>query len=815
MQTRTCRIIAYRLFTVSGLLVLLFCLLFYAEDLKYTDGETGNTVFTVDNGSGFYTEDVLVSVSAPRKTEVWYTMDCSEPSPEGESSVLYEEPVLLEVTPDERVQTIKMKAWYENEEGEPAETKTYTYTYILGTGVQSRYDTLVVSVTGDPEDFFGYEKGIFVEGKLRDEFLAANPGYDGDSGDANYKMRGPESERKANVQVFSPEGMVLLNQNCGLRILGNATRMHSQKSMQLFARHSYDEWGTFHAALFPDTRKESDGTFLDRENRLSLRACGDDFNHGFMRDALIQSLARQAGFEMAREDRPVAVYLNDEYYGMSWLREPFSTGAVENEYGAFNGEFVKLNLGEHIMRVNEEASEEKNAELLPYMEEYNEIYRLCAEGDLKDDAVYQELTEKIDVENYLWYYALEMYIGNADWPFNNVNAYRYVSDTGEYAEEGIFDGRYRYLLFDTDYSLLLSAHYTAYAADADTVELLIRTEHSPVFNSLMTRQDCRDTVVNDFCDLMNGVFRYENACETLMEMDDARRNELEHFLSESDLPDEAVTMDTVDAEVELMRSYLEERPKYMYGILEANFPVCRTYELFLTGGGGARVTVNSIKNIEGDFRGIYYAECGLNLKAETQEGRKFAGWLINGEEYQEEELTLDKEDLWRLLQIPEDAQNGEPAEYLRELQIEVITEADEDTEICIAAIHEKGSGDVVCLYNPGEERRSTKGLYLSDEAGKPDKYSVPERELEPGEILILYGKKHAAVTDGCRLSFNIKNGEELIFSDASGETLEKITVPGLTQEDTWYVKNLYTGKYEETRKEQLPGYLKELAETEE
>ncbi len=821
MERRTeSRKIAYRIFILAGLTAVLVLLLVYADELKYMGMVQGREkqIFTVDKGSGFYAEDISVSVLAPGKAEVWYTMDCSEPSRGGEGSFLYEEPILLEALPDETVYTLKIKAWYENEEGVTEETETCTYSYILGSGVESRYDTMVVCITGEPEGLFGYEDGIFAEGRRKDEFLAENPGFEGEVplANHNYGVKGKEGEREVNIHIFSPQGEVLLEQNCGLRIAGHATRQYPQKSMQLFARKEYDEQGNFHVELFPNMLKETDGTILDRENRIKLRNSGNDFNYGFIRDHLVQNLACQWGYELTYQDVPVAVYLNNEYYGTMWVRESFSTGALENRYGDFNGEFVKMEINEYLCYVKEEEmTQEERENLAPYIEEFNGIYQQFSGADMGEDEIYRAFSEKVDVDNLLRYYAIELYIGSFDWPFNNAKVYRYVSDNGEYAEEGLFDGRYRYLLFDTDYALLYSYsadRVSSYAADADTVELLIRTGHAPVFNALMTREECRHMLVNDFCDLMNDAFSYENARRTLEEMDGARRKELAYFLSESDMPDENVTMELVDGEVEKIRGYFEDRPKYMYDILEADFPICRRYELQITGNESAQISVNSIQDKEGDFKGIYYAECGLTLKAKVREGRKFEGWMINGKLYAEEELVLDREDLWELLQIPEDAVNGEPADYIQELQVEVLTSEDEEAGLCIAALHEKGSEDLVCLYNPTDHSLSTEGLYLSDDEENPGKYSVPEKELGAGECLVLYGEKHENILRGYRLSFNIRNDEHLIFSDKEGRILEDILIPGLTEENTFYVKNLYTGKYEETRPEKLPYYLQILTE---
>ena len=350
---------------------------------------------------------------------MYYTEDGSVPARESVNSVLYEEPITLPCYDEITVYTLKF-ILYLKEEASPV----YTYTYVTGPELTKRFDTMVVSITGDEEALFGYDEGVFVEGRLRQEFIEENPDLEEIrvKDPANYNLRGEEGEREVTVQIFDADGTDLLSQNCGIRIAGNYTRGKNQKSFQLFPRKIYDENGTFHVTLFSDILRESDGTILDRNNRLLFRNSGDDFNHAFIRDTLIQSLSKQYGYPFAYTDIPAAVFINGQYQGFYWVREPFQSGYLENMYGYTNGDFVTLALNEFETTVVEDKDEEKQSELQEYTEDYQGIYDTFCEAELSDDEVYAELDKLIDVENYLQYYALELYAGNKDWPYNNVKA---------------------------------------------------------------------------------------------------------------------------------------------------------------------------------------------------------------------------------------------------------------------------------------------------------------------------------------------------------------------------------------------------------
>jgi len=227
---------------------------FYLEK-EITVDATGDSlsVLSVATPSGFYSEDILVEITAPEHAEVYYTEDGSFPSADNENSMLYEEPFTLPCYDELTVYTLKFIAYLED-----SISPVHTYTYFTGSDIANRFDTNVISITGSDNDLYSYENGIFVEGKLRDEFLATNPDItEAEAKDpAGYNLRGMESERPVTVQIFDSEGTDLLTQHCGLRISGNYTRGKSQKSLQLFARSSYDEHGRFHVTLFPETLKK-------------------------------------------------------------------------------------------------------------------------------------------------------------------------------------------------------------------------------------------------------------------------------------------------------------------------------------------------------------------------------------------------------------------------------------------------------------------------------------------------------------------------------------------------------------------------------
>lgn len=768
---------------ITILIIAIGAMIFCSKEAEMT---AANAYFGVSNGSGFYEEDVTVEIKAPRRAEVYYTDDGSTPSRESGTAVLYENPIELPCYDEITVYTLKF-VLYLKEDVSPV----YTYTYMTGPELTKRFDTTVVSISGEEEALFGYEEGIFVEGKLRQEYREENPDVEeiNAKDPANYNLRGEEGEREVTVQIFDADGTDLLTQNCGIRISGNYTRGKNQKSFQLFPRKKYDVNGTFHTTLFEEERRESDGTILDRNNRLLFRNSGDDFNHGFIRDTLIQALSKEYGYPFAYTDKPAAVYINGQYQGFYWMREPFQNGYLENMYGYTEGEFITLDLNEYITSVVEDAVAEKQEYLQDYTEEYQTIYDTYCEAELSDDAVYEKLAERIDVENYLQYYALQLYVGNKDWPYNNVRAYRYVSDTDAYQEGTIFDGRYRYLLFDTDYSFHLEDQYTSYTYEEDNIAVLSNNGQSPLFSNLMGRKDCRDFFVNTLCDLMNSSFSGDNVAKVLQDLDSKRRQELSYFLQESDKADESVTMESVADEMDKLLEFAENRPEYVHCFIQTDFPVFTPYELVVDKPETVQLTVNTLQQVEDGFCGTYYGECGLFLEVETDIGHENPVFYLNGQAFKGDSCRLTGDEVLELLQ------------GTGRLEISVAVEDGNLEYPVIYAVSPKGSNDQIELYNPTEHEISLKGFYLSDDPDELKKSALPNVTLKAGESYMLYSLKNQSeeAANQSRFHFNLKKEETLFLTEESGNIVQSVKIPDLQDEDSVYRMDLFGHTFYESR----------------
>ncbi|TCL58418.1 chitobiase/beta-hexosaminidase-like protein [Kineothrix alysoides] len=764
-----------------------FMILVVREDLKSessaAEKEALDKIEEVNNGgivlsaeSGFYEADILLTVSLKKPGHILYTLNGSEPEENDDNTYLYEEAIALTAGEEETVNVLKYKAVYED----GTQSETYTNTYFLGKNIDKRYDTLVMSLTAEEEELYGYESGIFVEGKLRADWLSEHPNeeitYDTP---ANYNVRGRESERDVHIEIFEQDGSRIISQDGGIRISGNFTRQSEQKSFKLYARSEYDEENKFRFAFFHDLFSEADGSVVGKYKTLKIRNTGNDRSEGFIRDELGMTLVKEAGFPDTQSVRPLSVYINGVYQGLYWMHSTYDQEYFEEKYGEYEGEMVVIGDGETDMQGSSNALEEK------YTEEYTELYNKYSTEDLTQDAIFEELNRYIDTQNYLQYFAVEVYLANRDWPYNNLKAYRYASEDEAYEPDSVFDGRYRYLLFDVDTTMGLgSVRDTLNESQSfDTLVMLWERNYAPLFTALMERTDCRKYFASYICDLMNGAFSPENVSEVLDELNDLRANEMQQYIEESVLNSNLLEISEtyVDMQMDCIKAWAEVTPEHLLEGMRQLWDMGDSYSLHVSILPGDGIKINTLEVTEPEFTGVYLTGCDTVLTAIVPEGRTFSYWEVNGESYMEEELLIDEGMLI----------DGS-------IYATLYTE-DADKGLIISEVKANGKADYIVLTNVSEKEIDTRGYFLMDKENISHMNYLGEKILGPGESLLIGCRNYAGEDSFMNVNFNLKKGEEVILGHSGSGIKEKITVPGLSIEDGVYRKNLTTGKWQEER----------------
>ncbi len=733
--------------------------------------------------AGFYTDSLSVFLTGTEECEVYYSLGGIVPeSPTVKGTVRRysnEAGISLRAYAGQiKYYSLTARAYYPDTDtwGDPVYS-----TYVVGEGADTRFTTMAVFITCDPDKLFGYEEGILVLGKTRDDWLAANPGVDPiPISPGGYNLRGWKSEREVNVEFFDLEGNQIINQSVGVRVSGAYSRSAPLKSLKLFARKDYEEINYRFDYPFYGDLYTLDGMGRLRLDfkRVLLRSTGNDLGGGQIKDELNQTASMMAGFPMTQAVRPCSVYLNGEYYGSMWMHDIVSDDFFIENYGEYPG-IMGIVSGPEMSKPDLRYEIDSWEEDEFMYDDWNNMYNKYKVADMTDDAVYEEFLTVFDVDDYLFYYAINTYLNNNDWPYNNHKAYRYYAAEGEEYQPGtVFDGRWRFIIHDID---------NVRGATGNLLNGDLLSKHSErrseLFQALMKRQECQDIFIQYLIELMNGAFSYENYCYLIDTMHESRKAEAELFVTTSRF--RRGSMWGIESTLESLRSFAQNRPKYLYRteLRQAFKTSGKTYTISITAPENAYIMAGHWK-IDKEFTGTYIREYGEEYEIFPALGYEFSHWIVNGETpVYDRVLSLDYED------AVDNTITVTP----------VVVRQTENLHLTVHEYSASGSQDYLVLYNPHDVALTTKGYQLSDSANKPGKYTLPGKIVEPGEFVVVYSDNYIGRETLHQMSmpFGLKQGENIYLS-FENRLLETISVIDL-HDGCICRRNLTDGKFYETK----------------
>ena len=153
------------------------------------------------------------------------------------------------------------------------------------------------------------------------------------------------------------------------------------------------------------------------------------------RDAISGHLAERLNVDR-QGYQPVALYLNGTYWGIMNMREKL------------NEHFVASNHHVHTEDIN---MFQDNASLMEGDRTgYDALESYVSTHDLSNEDNYEHVKGMMDVDNYIRYWLMEVYLDNWDWPQHNIKFW------STQAPGSLF----RWILYDTDFCYDLPAQST-------------------------------------------------------------------------------------------------------------------------------------------------------------------------------------------------------------------------------------------------------------------------------------------------------------------------------------------------------------------
>lgn len=301
----------------------------------------------------------------------------------------------------------------------PVVTRSYIYT---------EYDeTLpVMSLVTEEGNLYDSQYGIMTRGSN------GRPGL-GQGGRCNWNM---DWDRPANIEYFDKEGKMVFNQESNIAICGGWSRAHEPYSFKVKGKKQYEHMNYLPYAFY--TKKP-----YNKNKTLHMRNGGNDNpsngGTGRFKDPAIQTVIISSGLNLdAQSYEPIHIYRNGKYAGLINLREPNNRDFVYANFGYDDTEVDQWEMDCDSAYVQSCGDREA-------FERWYDLAERCA-----DPAVYEELKQICDVEEFAYYMAVNCYLALGDYGYNNVKGYRPRVD----------HGKFRMVLFDLDSASGSSCNYS-------------------------------------------------------------------------------------------------------------------------------------------------------------------------------------------------------------------------------------------------------------------------------------------------------------------------------------------------------------------
>jgi hypothetical protein len=459
-------------------------------------------------------------------------------------------------------------------------------TYFISPDAATRYAGVpVVSITADPDDLFSDARGLYVLGPNAAQTLP----YDG----ANFFQ---SWEKPATIEYFDAQRRAVIRQIIGLRLHGDVSRAQPQKSLRLYARNGEAGFATQLFASKPITSFQ----------RLVLRNASQDFASTFIRDEVIQAGA--TGNVLTQAYQPTVVFVNGEYWGVHNLRERVDEFFLEQNAGVDpkNIDLLEFRFTETEIDAGDAA-------------DWDSLIAYLQANSLANDANFNAVAARIDLDNLTDYVLLNVWAVNRDWPGNNVRAWRVRNPPG----------KWRWISFGSESGFGLPGWG---GAPIDNFEFLTFNNNDDsqlplIMRKLLENPGFKLRFTRRAADLLN----VKLAAPAVLGRIDAFASGIDPLMSEHiqrwGYPnDKAAWL----ANVEVLRDNARQRPDFMRQHMRDRFGLDATVNVTIavTPSGAGIPSVNSIGlgPIGSSWRGVYFAGMPITASVAAQPGYLFDRW---------------------------------------------------------------------------------------------------------------------------------------------------------------------------------------------
>lgn len=401
--------------------------------------------------------------------------------------------------------------------------------------------------------------------------------------------------------------------DAGISLMGNWSRTYAKKPVSIKMKKEYED-GRLKYNLF-STRPEA-----NKFKGFNLRNGGNRYVGDFVADAAMTSVVEGSSVDYQRS-RQVVVFYNGVYMGIHDLRERLNEHFVETNHGI---DSKSVDMVKHV----KDTVTANGGTADSYIDMLNYIATNDFSGE--NNAAYKHVQTLLDVGNYADYMAAEIYLRNADWPSNNVRAWRSP------------DQPYRFVLFDVDQGFGWSWVSTDFQTLRGTMFDWIRHDRSSgrtgpgyfanIFVKLRENPDFCRMFVNHGAVMLSSYLTYNRIVDAVNRVN----SEIPLAEMERDLNNESVFQrrhspygtfpSGFDRTGSYVTSYAEKRTEATREEYRTEFGLGDDISVTISSNGKGRVLLDGMKLPSNNYTGAYFEGNAMLLTAVPEDGSSFVKW---------------------------------------------------------------------------------------------------------------------------------------------------------------------------------------------
>ena len=435
----------------------------------------------VSHDSRLFTTTLHVTVEIPEGCTLRYTMDGTTPTlTRGRTSITGG----FTVAASHVYRFALFKNGYLSS---PVVTRTYIRK-------DKNFNLPIMSIVTNPDHLYGSQLGVFVVG---------NNGRAGKGTGqrCNWNM---DWDRPINFEYFSPEGKCLVNQEAELSRCGGHSKGFTPMSFKVHASKEFEHQNYLPYQFF---RLKP---YL-KHKALQVRGGANDF-YCRIKDASLQHVVLTSGIDVDLQAyQPICHYINGQYMGTINLREPNNKHNVYANHGLDDDEIDMFEI----------ECDSCYRQMCGTDEAWKNLLSLSASAS--DPVIYEQIKNNmLDIDEFCNYMAIELYLGNNDWPQNNQKGWRPIAE----------DGKFRFVLYDIDDAFSNTSPFAVFQSrqwftfcqlyDVPGVSHFTReVEIVPLFLNMIKNDQFRRQFIDAFCLVGGSVFEPTRAIAIVRQLANA------------------------------------------------------------------------------------------------------------------------------------------------------------------------------------------------------------------------------------------------------------------------------------------------------